>query len=100
MEALIFRAKGKGTITVCVGETSEEALERDDKKLEQIPTAACGFARRGQCHHFAGPCFQICLLECDKGAEITSLRFDVALWSVEHQMQFETDDDYVNNLLK
>ena len=59
MEALIFRAKGKGTITVCVGETSEEALERDDKKLEQIPTAACGFARRGQCHHFAGPCFQI-----------------------------------------
>ena len=60
MEALIFRAKGKGTITVCVGETSEEALERDDKKLEQIPTAACGFARRGQCHHFAGPCFQIC----------------------------------------
>ena len=44
--------------------------------------------------------FRYVLLECDKGAEITSLRFDVALWSVEHQMQFETDDDYVNNLLK
>lgn len=39
-------------------------------------------------------------LECDKGAEITSLRFDASLWPVEHQMQFETDDDYVNNLFK
>ena len=39
-------------------------------------------------------------LECDKGAEITSLRFDALLWPVEHQMQFETDDDYVNNLFK
>lgn len=35
-----------------------------------------------------------------QGAEITSLRFDASLWPVEHQMQFETDDDYVNNLFK
>lgn len=100
MEALIFRAKGKGTITVCVGETSEEALERDDKKLEQIPTAACGLPEEGSVITLPDRAFRYVLLECDKGAEITSLRFDVALWSVEHQMQFETDDDYVNNLLK
>ena len=36
---LTFQAKGKGTITVRVGETPEEALERDDKKLGQYPLA-------------------------------------------------------------
>ena len=97
---LTFQAKGKGTITVRVGETPEEALERDDKKLEQYPLAPVTLSEEGGTITLPERALRYVSLECDKGAEITSLRFDASLWPVEHQMQFETDDDYVNNLLK
>lgn len=100
MGALTFRAKGKGTITVRVGETPEEALERDDKKLEQYPLAPITLSEEGGTITLPERALRYVSLECDKGAEITSLRFDASLWPVEHQMQFETDDDYVNNLFK
>lgn len=97
---LTFQAKGKGTITVRVGETPEEALERDDKKLEQYPLAPVTLSEEGGTITLPECALRYVSLECDKGAEITSLRFDASLWPVEHQMQFETDDDYVNNLFK
>lgn len=97
---LTFQAKGKGTITVRVGETPEEALERDDKKLEQYPLAPVTLSEEGGTITLPERALRYVSLECDKGAEITSLRFDASLWLVEHQMQFETDDDYVNNLFK
>lgn len=97
---LTFQAKGKGTITVRVGETPEEALERDDKKLEQYPLAPVTLSEEGGTITLPERALRYVSLKCDKGAEITSLRFDASLWPVEHQMQFETDDDYVNNLFK
>ena len=97
---LTFQVKGKGTITVRVGETPEEALERDDKKLEQYPLAPVTLSEEGGTITLPERALRYVSLECDKGAEITSLRFDASLWPVEHQMQFETDDDYVNNLFK
>ena len=97
---LTFQAKGKGTITVRVGETPEEALERDDKKLEQYPLAPITLSEEGGTITLPERALRYVSLECDRGAEITSLRFDASLWPVEHQMQFETDDDYVNNLFK
>lgn len=97
---LTFQAKGKGTITVRVGETPEEALERDDKKLEQYPLAPVTLSEEGGTITLPERALRYVSLECDRGAEITSLRFDASLWPVEHQMQFETDDDYVNNLFK
>lgn len=97
---LTFQAKGKGTITVRVGETPEEALERDDKKLEQYPLAPVTLSEEGGTITLPERALRYVSLECDKGAEITSLRIDASLWPVEHQMQFETDDDYVNNLFK
>lgn len=97
---LTFQAKGKGTITVRVGEIPEEALERDDKKLEQYPLAPVTLSEEGGTITLPERALRYVSLECDKGAEITSLRFDASLWPVEHQMQFETDDDYVNNLFK
>lgn len=97
---LTFQAKGKGTITVRVGETPEEALERDDKRLEQYPLVPITLSEEGGTITLPERALRYVSLECDKGAEITSLRFDASLWPVEHQMQFETDDDYVNNLFK
>jgi len=86
---LTFQAKGKGTITVRVGETPEEALERDDKKLEQYPLAPVTLSEEGGTITLPERALRYVSLECDKGAEITSLRFDASLWPVEHQMQFD-----------
>ena len=97
---LTFQAKGKGTITVRVGETPEEALERGDKKLEQYPLVPITLSEEGGTITLPDRALRYVSLECDKGAEITTLRFDASLWPVGHQMQFETDDDYVNNLFK
>lgn len=95
---LTFHAKGKGTITVRVGETPEEALERDEKKFEQYPLASIDLSETGSMIRFPERALRYASIECDKGAEITELRFDAAMWPVEYQMQFECDDDYINNL--
>ena len=97
---VIFQAKGKGTITVRVGETPEEALERDDKKLEQYSLAPIKLSETSSIISIPERALRYVSLECDEGAEITSLRFDATMWPVKYQMQFESDDDYINNLFK
>lgn len=97
---LTFQAKGKGTVTVRVGETPEEALERDDKKLEQYPLPPIKLSETGSVISIPERALRYASLECDEGAEITSLKFDTSMWPVEYQMQFETDDEYINNLFK
>lgn len=97
---LTFQAKGKGTITVRVGETPEEALERDDKKFEQYPLPPIVLSENDSIIRLPERAFRYISLECDKGAEINSLQFNAAIWPVEYQMQFESDDTYINNLFK
>lgn len=95
---LTFQAKGKGTITVRVGETPEEALEREDKKLEQYPLAPIQLSEAGSVISIPERALRYASLECDEGAEITGLKFNAAMWPVEYQMQFESDDPYINDL--
>ena len=98
--ALTFHAKGKGTVTVRVGETPEEALERDEKYFEQRPIPPFHLSETGGKITVPERAFRYVSLECDDCAEISSIRFNTSLWPVEYQMQFESDDEYVNNLFK
>ncbi|RIB34265.1 alpha-L-rhamnosidase-related protein [Phocaeicola vulgatus] len=68
--------------------------------MEQYPLAPITLSEEGGTITLPERALRYVSLECDKGAEITSLCFDAASWPIEHQMQFETDDDYVNNLFK
>ncbi len=95
---LSFKAKGKGNITVRVGETPEEALERDEKKFEQYALDPFHILENGSSITTPERAFRYVLLECDKGAEISEVVFNTAVWPVEYQMQFESDDEYVNDL--
>ena len=98
---LTFRAKATGSITVRVGETPEEALERNDKILEQYPLEPVMLNENEEITvTLPERALRYVSLECDRGAEITSLYFDDSVWPVEHQMSFETDDAYINNLFK
>lgn len=97
---LTFKAKGKGSITVRVGETPEESLERDDKKLEQYPLSPVVLSENDSTFILPERAFRYVSLECDKGADISAISFDASMWPVEYQMQFETDDEYVNNLFE
>lgn len=95
---LAFKAKGKGTITVRVGETPEEALERDEKRFEQYPMSSFTISETETFIDTPERAFRYVSLECDKGAEISEVIFNTAVWPVEYQMQFESSDEYVNNL--
>lgn len=97
---LTFQAKGKGTITVRVGETPEEALERDDKKGEQYPLPSIRLSDTASTFSIPQRALRYASFECDGGAEISALRFDAAMWPVEFQMQFESDDNYINDLFE
>jgi len=95
---LAFKAKGKGTVTVRVGETPEEALERDEKLFEQYPLAPFTLSETETFIDIPERAFRYVSLECDKGAEISEVVFNTAVWPVEYQMQFESSDEYVNKL--
>jgi len=95
---LALKAKGNGTITVRVGETPEEALERDEKRFEQYALEPFNVSEKGTFITTPERAFRYVSLECDKGAEISEIVFNTAVWPVEYQMQFESDDEYVNNL--
>jgi len=95
---LAFKAKGKGTITVRVGETPEEALERDEKRFEQYPMSPFTISETETFIDTPERAFRYVSLECDKGAEISEVIFNTAVWPVEYQMQFESSDEYVNKL--
>ncbi len=98
---LTFRAMGQGTLTVWVGETPEEALERDNKKLEQYPLPPVELiAGKEMTVRLPERALRYVSLECSDLAEITDLRFDASMWPVKHQMQFETDDPFMNALFK
>lgn len=95
---LTFKAKGKGKITVRVGETPEEALERDTKRYEQFPIEPFHVSDTETCINTPERAFRYVSFECDKGAEISDIIFNTAIWPVQYQMQFESDDPYINNL--
>lgn len=98
--SLTFNAKGKGTITIRVGETPEEALERSDKVLEQYPLEPIVLSATESSYTIPERAIRFVSLECDGGAEISDLTFNAHAWPVEYQMQFETNDEYINNLFK
>ena len=95
---LSFRAKGEGSVTIRVGETPEEALERDSKKLEQYPIQPIQLPLTDTLIHLPERALRYVSFECDKGAEISSVRFNASIWPVEYQMEFKTDDEYINDL--
>lgn len=95
---LSFRAKGRGTVTVRVGETPEEALNQDEKLFEQY--AVPPFTLSGSESEIILPerALRYAVLECDGEAEIHAIRFDARVWPVEFLMQFQSDDPYINKM--
>lgn len=97
---LVFKAKGDGKITVRVGETPEEALERDEKTFEQYPIPAIKVGKTEKEFKIIERALRYASIETDKGVTITDICFDAAVWPVEHQMTFDCDDSYINDIFK
>lgn len=95
---LSFRAKGKGAVTVRVGETPEEALNTNEKLFEQFAIPPFTLSENESEIRLPERALRYASIECSEEAEISSIKFSAAVWPVEHQMQFESDDTYINNL--
>lgn len=96
--ALVFRAKGNGSITIRVGETPEEALERDESKFEQYPMAPVVLSVADTTVRMPVRALRYASIECDSCVEISDIRFEAEVWPVEYGMRFESDSEYVNDL--
>ncbi len=97
---LAFQAKGKGNVIVRVGETPEEALNKNERLFEQRGIAPFELTGERTIIHVPERAFRYVSLECSEGAEISDVCFNASLWPVEYQMQFESDNEYVNNLFR
>lgn len=93
-----FWAKGKGTVTVRVGETPEEALNTNTKLFEQYAISPSTLSESGCEIALPERALRYVAIECSERTEISSIKFKANVWPVEYQMQFESDDASINNL--
>ncbi|MCD7972453.1 MAG: glycoside hydrolase [Candidatus Azobacteroides sp.] len=95
---LFFRAEGAGVIEVRVGETPEEALNMNQALFEQHPIPPFELTENGDTYHVPVRAFRYAVFHTNGHAVIPYIRFYAHSWPVEYQMQFDCDDDYINNL--
>ncbi len=98
--SIAVQASGNGTISFSVGESPEETLDDQVKDFEQRPIKA--YTLTGQMQEITLPerALRYLKISCDRPCTITSLRFQTKIWPVEFQMQFECDNNSLNNLWK
>lgn len=97
---LSFHAKGRGRLQVRVGETPEEAMNTHERWFEQKPLPWYELSENGNTISLPERALRYAVLECDGNVEIDSIRFDAQLWPVDYQMEFKSDDAYINRLFE
>lgn len=95
---LVFHVEGKGKVTVRVGETPEEALNRNELFFEQYPITPYCITANDTLIRVPERAFRYVSLECSDSATISNLEFEASIYPVKYQMQFDSDSEYVNNL--
>ncbi len=93
-----FRAKGQGQLQVRVGETPGEALNTNKRWFEQKALPEYELSEEGISITLPERALRYAVLESTGKVEIDSIRFHAKLHPVDYQMQFESDDEYLNRL--
>ena len=98
MGRLEFYAKGQGTITVRVGESPEEALNTNEKLFEQYPFSPFKISNSDTLIQIPERALRYASIECDNEIEISLIKFNASLSTLNYKMQFDSDDCLINNL--
>ena len=116
---VVLKAKGKGKLYVTMGESQEEVIDEqtqlsiprgmqsddgmgeqksflyEQKKIDPIELTADEKEYR-----LPFMALRFMELESEWGATISDIRFDAQMWPVEFLLQFESDNEAINNLWK
>ncbi len=95
-----FTAKGKGKLTVYVGESPEEALNEETKFFEQRAIEPYVLSKQGVQIVLPERAVRYVKLFSDDECEISSLQLTAKMWPVDFQMSFECSDERMNNIWK
>lgn len=93
-----LRISGNSTISFNMGESPEEALNEDSVRMEQRVIPA--FVSTEQMQEITLPerALRYLRISCDRPCSIESVRMVAKIWPVEFRMQFECDNESLNNL--
>ncbi len=93
-----LRVRGNGNLRFYVGETAQEAMNRNVRHFEQFdmePVSLTAIDRRIELPVRA---LRYLAIECDGEAHIDSLTFNAVQWPVENLMSFSCDDSQINDM--
>ncbi|MGA3263013.1 MAG: alpha-L-rhamnosidase C-terminal domain-containing protein [Terracidiphilus sp.] len=98
--SLCFTVRGKGQMTVQVGESIAEVRDPDQRYFEQYPFAPIPMTDASQ--HFQLPqrALRFARFSTLGEAELRGVRFDASLWPAEERGRFESSDPELNEIWK
>ena len=96
--SVILQASGSGRISFSVGESPEEALNENVGSLEQKAVKTYVLTDKIQEIRLPERALRYLKISCDHPSTVASIRCDAKVWPVEFRMQFESDNEALNNL--
>lgn len=94
--AVSFEARGKGELTVQVGESVPEVLDPDVKSFEQLPLAPIRLTNQSTSIVLPQRAVRFARFTTTEQAELTNVRFHARLWPARQKGRFESSDPDLN----
>ncbi len=93
-----FAAKGRGNVTLFVGESPEEALNEISDYFEQHPIESYPLSETVKQIQLPERALRYIKIFCDEECEVSGVEFIAKVWPVEFQMSFNCSDERINNI--
>jgi len=98
--ALCFWVRGKGQMTVQVGESIAEVRDPDERQFEQFPLAPISLTEESHRIQLRQRALRFARFSTSGEAELRDVRFDASLWPAIERGHFESSDPELNLIWK
>jgi hypothetical protein len=98
--SLCFVVRGKGQMTVQVGESIAEVQDPDERQFEQFPLAPISLTDESRRIQLPQRALRFARFSTSGEAELRNVRFDASLWPANESGHFESSDPELNLIWK
>jgi hypothetical protein len=98
--SLCFVVRGKGQMTVQVGESIAEVRDPDERQFEQFPLAPISLTDESRHIQLPQRALRFARFSTSGEAELRNVHFDASLWPVKERGYFESSDPELNLIWK
>lgn len=95
---VVLQASGSGKLSFSVGESANEALNEEISGFEQKSLKPYVLTDKAQEITLPERALRYLKITCDRPSTISSIRFDAKVWPVNFLMQFECDNQVLNDM--